>query len=90
MRVWILGGRLSVWKRLVKVLAAGVRLYLWIVGKGRLKTLGTPMQGCARCRVGGDSGFWGERGEFWGVGGGVGEEWSFVPAHTCTNANYII
>lgn len=22
--------------------------------------------------------------------GGVGEEWSVVPAHTCTNDNYII
>lgn len=64
------------------------------MGKGRPKTLGAPMQGvlgCARCRVGDDSGFWGERGGVCGeLGGGVGEEWSFVPAHTCTNTNYII
>lgn len=45
MRVWILGGRLSVWKRLVKVSVVGIRLYLGVMGKGRPKTLGAPMQG---------------------------------------------
>lgn len=52
----------------------GIRLYLGVVGKGRPKTLGAPMQGvlgCARCRVGDDSGFWGERGKFLSVRSGV-------------------